>query len=307
MKASQLGSESAISILMKGPFGHGKTLAAATFALEGPIHISYWDKKKPIELEHFFYRVIKRPDLLDRIEIDVFSAVNANEFLELYIKFAKDCRYFAVINDSLTNMTSAAVNWHMNFSDNKKGPKKLRVIPDFDEYKAETSLVTQTLDICKKLPCHVIWTCHPVPSVRIEGSGSSMKITKVNPIVTYGSKVAGIAPGNFSEIYHFSKMNLWDQASGRNSTRYIVDTDAQGDDYAKSNIGLSAQMDITNVMFYELWKEQVKKLREEMKHAVEEYEASNVIPFTTIPVEEPDFNPFNQPTKKWNPITGNYE
>jgi len=261
MKASEISVDKNVSILMKGPWGFGKTLAAATFAVEGPIYLAYWDKKKPIELDHFFRRVINRPELQDRIEYDVYGASNANEFLNKLIGFVKDCRYFAIINDSITNMTSGAVNWSLAFRDNKKAKDKDKIMPDFDEYKVETSLVTQCLDICRTLPCHVIWTCHPVPSIKIEGSGSSMKVTKVNPIVTYGNKVASIVPGNFSEIYHFAKQSNWDSVTGTSRTRYIVSTDAIGDDFAKSNLGLTGEFEITNRLFYEVWKEQVLKLR----------------------------------------------
>ena len=302
MKASEMVVESQVSLLFKAPFGHGKTLAAATFALEGPIFLSYWDKKAPIELEHFFYKVIKRPDLLKRIEYEVYGASNANEYLNKLIEMSKDCRYFAIINDSVTQMTSGAVNWSLNFNDDRKGKSKRKIIPDFDEYKVETSLVTQALDICRTLPCHIIWTCHPVPSIRIEGSGASMKVTKINPIVTYGNKVAGIVPGNFSEIYHFSKVNNWDATTGKSSTRYIVDTDAVGDDFAKSNIGLTGQMDITGQMFYEVWKDKVSIHKQEVRDAITKEKEAPFNPFIkSIQAQEQESN------KKWNPDKGSYE
>lgn len=274
MKASDIVLDSNISMLMKGPWGHGKTIAAASFALDGPIYIAYWDKKKPIELITFFSK--HNPEILKRIEYDVYGAHNANEFLNKLISMSKDNRYFAFINDSVTNMTSGAVNWSLGFSNSKKKRSDLEgLTPSFDEYKVETSLVTQALDICRTLSCNIIWTCHPVPSIKIEGSGSTMKITKANPIVTYGSKVAGIVPGNFSEIYHFSKLSNWDGATGSSRTKYIVSVDAIGDDFAKSNIGLKNDFDITDQLFYSVWKEQVKQLQEEMKNEVETNKSPN--------------------------------
>lgn len=278
MKASDLILETQSSILMKGPFGHGKTLAAASFAVDGPIWIAYWDKKKPVELYHFFHHIIKRPELLKNIEYDIFSSHNAIDFLNRLFELQKDCRYFAIINDSVTSMTSGAVNWSLGFRSSKaKGKDK--IMPDFDEYKIETSMVTQSLDICKSLPCHVIWTAHPVPSIKIEGAGSAIKVTKTNPIVTYGSKVAGMVPGQFSEIYHFSKENVWNAETGKASVKYKVDTEALGDDFAKSNLGLKGEFDITNKLFYDIWKEKVQALREELKHDV---------------ANQPSFNPFEQ-------------
>jgi hypothetical protein len=283
MKASELTLDSQISILMKGSFGFGKTLAAATFAVEGPIHISYWDKKSPVELVHFFRNVIKRPELLKNIEIDIFGAYNANEYLNRYINFAKDCRYFALITDSVTTMTSGAVNWSLSFRDDRKNKDKLKVIPDFDEYKVETSLVTQALDICRTIPAHIIWTCHPVPSIKIEGSGAGIKVIKTNPIVTYGSKVAGIVPGQFSEIYHFSKKSNWNSNSGTNSIQYMVSTDSSAeDDFAKSNIGLKGEFDITDKLFYDVWRERVKKLQEETNDLKKIEDSKPVNPFTEL-------------------------
>jgi hypothetical protein len=207
-------------------------------------------------------------------------------------------------------MTSGAVNWSLNFRDNRKTKDKLNVIPDFDEYKVETSLVTQSLDICRSLPCHVIWTCHPVPSIKIEGSGANMKITKTNPIVTYGSKVAGIVPGNFSEIYHFSKISAWDSVAGKSSTKYIVDTDAIGDDFAKSNLGLTGQMDITNQMFYEVWKDKIRLFKEDLNNAIKEYDSKPVNPFVntqaSASTNTPSQTQENQ-NKKWNSEKGAYE
>lgn len=292
MKASDLILESQSSLLLKGPFGHGKTLAAATFALDGPIWIAYWDKKKPVELFHFFHHIIKRPDLLKNIEYDVYTSHNANEYLNKLFELARDCRYFATINDSVTNMTSGAVNWSLGFRPSKlKGKDK--IMPDFDEYKIETSLVTQALDICKALPCHTIWTCHPVPSIKIEGSGNSIKVTKANPIVTYGSKVAGIVPGNFSEIYHFSKLATWDSVTGKNSIRYLVDTEAVGDDFAKSNLGLKGQLDITGRLFYEVWRDAIKALKVEAENAIKTEAAKPINPFANSS-DSPD-----KPTNPW--------
>lgn len=295
-----------VSMLLKGTFGFGKTLAAATFAAEGPVYLAYWDKKKPLELEHFFRKIIKRPELLRNITYEIYGAHNANEFLNKLITFQKSFPYFAFINDSVTNMTAGAVNWSLGFRPSKNTGKD-KIMPDFDEYKVETSLVSQCLDLSRSLPAHNIWIAHPVPSVKIEGSGSSIKVTKVNPIVTYGSKVAGILPGQFSEIYHFSKLNNWDASTGKATTKYVVDTEAVGDDYAKSNIGLKAQMDITGVLFYEVWKEEVRKLKEEIND-LKKIEESKPIPFTNIiSYTANKANTPIQPEKKWNPQTGSYE
>lgn len=279
MKLDTLSMDSYTSFLLKGPWGFGKTIAAASFARSGPVWISYWDKKGPIELVQFYKRFA--PELLKNIEYEVYGAHNANEYLNQMFRLARDCRYAAIINDSITSMTAGAVNWSLGFRDNKKNKDKDKIMPDFDEYKVETSIVTQALDICRTLPCHVIWTCHPLPSLKVEGSGGSMKVSKVNSIVTYGSKVAGIIPGQFSEIYHFSKQSSWDGNAGKSHLRYLVSTEQIGDDYAKSNIGLNVEMDITDRLFYDVWKEEIKKLEVKLNEVkTQQEQPSN--PFQSI-------------------------
>jgi len=313
MKASSITVDRNLSLLFKSPWGHGKTLAAASFAIDGPVYLAYWDKKKPIELVNFFRRMGERGKrILDNIEYDVYGAHNANEFLNKLIDFSQNCRLFAFINDSATNMTSAAANWSLNFNVDRKDKNKIKILPDFDEYKVVTSLATQALDICRTLPCNVIWTCHPVSSIKIEGTGKTMKVSKVNPIVTYGNKAGDIIPGNFSEIYHFSKQSSWDSQSGKSSIKYLVSTEAIGDDFAKSNIGLSCELDITDKLFYEVWKEKVEQHRKELDNAIEQSNSTPFNPFIKSSNLEnqptTDVNqPTTQPTQKWNPEKGIYE
>lgn len=282
MKASQLSQDGNFSFLFKSSPGFGKTLAAASFAVEGPVYLSYWDKKSPIELKTFFTE--KRfgslaKKILDNIEYDVYDSSNAGEYLNKIIEFLTDCRYFAIINDSITFMTSGAVNWSLNFGKDKKIFKKLKdILPDWDEYKVETSLVSQCIDLSRKLPCHVIWTAHPLPQTKVEGSGTSMRVTKANSIVSYGSKVAGLIPGSFTEIYHFSQQSSW--ADGKTSKKYIVNTEAVGEEYAKSPLlgDFIKEFDITDKLFYHVWKELIDKSRgiEPKKELTQEEIASQV-------------------------------
>lgn len=278
MKLENLTASNYTSFLFKGPWGHGKTIAAASFAKLGTVFLAYFDKKGPIELVQYYKK--HDPSLLKNIEYEVYGANNANEYLNKIIQISNRCNYVAVITDSVTNMTSAAVNWSLSFRDDRKNKDKMKVLPDFDEYKVETSLVTQALDICKTLPAHIIWTCHPIPSLKMEGSGSSMRVSKVNNIVTYGSKVAGIIPGNFSEIYHFSKLSNWDQTAGKSSLKYLVSTEAIGDDYAKSNIGLNAEFDITDKVFYDVWKAEIDKMEVKQNEVKEQPKPNN--PFSNL-------------------------
>ncbi len=265
MKASNLSSVGTYSFLFKGPFGFGKTLAAASFALEGPVYLSYWDKKSPIELTTFFTK--KRfgalaEQILDNIEYDVYGSDNAGEYLNKIIEMQDKCKYFAIINDSITFMTSGAVNWSLNFGKSKRAMKNMKdVIPNFDEYKVETSLVSQCIDLSRNLPCHVIWTGHPLSGISVSGSGGSITVTKTNPITSYGTKVASLVPGSFTEIYHFSQRS--DFGEGKTSKKYIVSTEAIGDEFAKSPLlaDYIKEFEITDKLFYPVWKDLLDKSR----------------------------------------------
>lgn len=290
-KASSLRVDSFNNFLFKGGNGFGKTIAAATFAVLGPIWIAYFDKKKPVELlTHFTperYGKELAYKILDNITYEVYGAPNANEYLNKLMDFQKDCRYSAIITDSVTTLTASAVNWSLSFKDAKRQSSNELSFPDFDEYKVETSYVAQALDLCKALPCHNIWIAHPLPGIKIEGSGKSIKITKTNPIVTYGSKVAGMIPGAFTEIYHFAQESKYEQ--GAYSKRYIVHLDAVGDDYAKSPLlgDFVKELDITNKLFYNVWKETLGKRLERLENPPDKIETSN--PFAHRP--DPSINP----------------
>lgn len=266
-KASDMSIDSNFSFLFKSPPGMSKTCSAASAAIFGPVHLAFFDKNKPIELDKYFRHIVKRPELLDNITYDVYGSSNVNEYLNLIFEWAnKGCRYTTVITDSLTSLTSAAVNWSMGFRD-PKGPNKdinskmNQLIPDFDEYKVETSIVVQALDILMSLPVNVIWTAHPLPQTKIEGSGRNMTVTKTSSLVTYGSKVAGLVPGRFTEIYHFGKEI--DYSVNPSISRYICFTDSIGDDFARSALMLPKQFDITDRLFFECWKEQMEKFKGE--------------------------------------------
>ncbi len=294
MKASSINISGPTSFLLKGPYGYGKTLAAASFAIDGPVYIAYWDKKKPVELVTFFKKFGERGQrILDNIEYDVYGSSNANEYLNKVIDFTSNCKFTAFVTDSLTTLTSSVVNWSQGF--NAKGVKQKiqtenpqQLIPGFDEYKSETAMVAQALDLCRTLPCHIIWTAHPLPSTKIEGSGGSMKVSKSNSLVTYGSKVAGIVPGQFTEIYHFSQSTDYNVTPSR--IKYVVNTEAIGDEFAKSALGLPKELDITNQLFYDVWLKALNSNKESINEL-------------TTPIPET-----NQPTeKKWNSTKGVFE
>lgn len=255
--ASDIQPDKNISILFKSPPGYGKTLAAVSLALYGEVWLAYFDKKVPIEI--FTYLKERWPKVLDNIKYDTYTAATANKYINDLgnICEREQGRYIGLITDSVTNMTTAAVNWSMSFRGTKddipntiEGSQKM--IPGFDDYKVETSYAAQALDLTSGYPGFNIWTAHPLISLDMKG-GDSGKITSVSTkqsLVSYGNKVGQIIPGRFQEIYHF----------GRQMDKRIVWTDAVGDDYAKTSYrGMPKSLDITDKLFFEVWKAAVNK------------------------------------------------
>jgi hypothetical protein len=259
--ANSIQPDKNVSILMKSAPGFGKTIAACSFAIYGDVFLAYFDKRVPVELLAFFRK--HRPDLLKRIDYEVYGSSNANEYLNKLISFRNDCKYATIITDSVTSLSSAAVNWSMGFRDPKGGkadklnPKSPQLIPDWDEYKVETSLVTQALDISKSLPVFNIWTAHPLPQLSMSGSGPSMVITKTQSLVSYGNKVGALVPGQFTEIYHFGR---------KYDGSRIVLTDSSGEDFAKTSFNLPKELDITDKLFAEVWRDAVTESFKEVSN-----------------------------------------
>ncbi len=266
-QASDITPGDYTSFLFKGSAGFGKTLAAATFALAGPIYIAYFDKKNPIELTRFFSRFGETgKKILANISYDLYSSANPHEYLNHLMSLRTNNPYFAHVTDSVTTLTAAAVNWSQLFSSNGTSPVDSdpdKIIPGFDEYKVETSFVSKAIDACRLLNSHIIWIAHPLPSLKIEEAGATIRVTKTNPIVTYGSKVAGMIPPSFTEIYHFTQKQEWNPGQGNSSKRFIVALESLGDEFAKSPMlegtGIS-ELDITNRFFYEVWKKKVDEV-----------------------------------------------
>jgi len=96
-------------------------------------------------------------------------------------------------------------------------------------------------------------------------------------------------PGSFTEIYHFSQQQ--DYSGGKSNKKYIVNTEAIGDEYAKSPLlgDYVKDFDITDKLFYHVWKELIDKSRGiEPKRELTKEELENQVS-----------NPFNnQPNNK---------
>jgi hypothetical protein len=244
-----------IMVMLKGDNGSGKTVLAASFP--GPIKFFMFDGSKLDVVKMFF------PNRTD-IEYDIFGA-RATKFrdannqivqIKSLIQFAEEfnalmdyCPWATVVLDSFTSFSVTCVTFQLDVrsssADDKKNPLKSKgglVIPDFDEYKGETTLVTQSLDVSKVLPCHVIWTAHPLPKLETSGQGAGMRVTKSSSIAAYGAKTAAMAPSYFNEVWHLETRIDSSAPGGR---QRIVHTQSTGEQFAKTALPLPVAFDVT--------------------------------------------------------------
>jgi len=263
-----------LMLMLKGDNGSGKTVLAGSFP--GPIKFFMFDGSKLDILKRFY------PQRTD-IEYDIYGARETRfkdsfgqtihiksliQFAEEFNKLQDYCPWSTIVIDSFTSFSVTCVTFQLDVRSHTEGKatatsKGGLVIPDFDEYKGETTLVTQSLDVSKVLPCNVIWTVHPLPKLETSGQGNSMRVTKTTSIAAYGAKTAAMAPGYFNEVWHI-------EVRPGSSPQRIVHTQTIGTEFAKSALPLPANFDVTNKNAFN----EVKKYLEEYNIKLQEHIAS---------------------------------
>lgn len=239
-----------LMVMVKGDNGSGKTVVAGSFP--GPIKFFMFDGSKLDVLKLFF------PNRTD-IEYDVYGPRRIKfrdafgqviqvksllDFAKEYTELQDYCPWATVVVDSFTSFSVTCVTFSLDTRSNEESKKPQiskggLVIPDFDEYKGETTTVTQALDVSKVLPCHVIWTAHPLPKLETSGQGNSMRVTKASSIAAYGAKTAAMAPGYFNEVWH---LEVRPAAGVR---QRIIHTQSVGEQFAKTALPLPGEFDVT--------------------------------------------------------------
>lgn len=232
--------------------GNGKTVAAASFP--GPIKFYDFDgRMQPVKL---FYP--NRTDIeYDLVGIEEVRPNGAYPGCISFMQFAKEfenlqdrCPWGTVVVDSITALTATAVGFQLGIKSKEGKGKKLTSgiqVPSWDEFNGETSVVQQILDVAKVLPCHVIFTAHPVD--KSIDTGGTLK--KARSIAAYGTKTPSLVPIYFNEIYQFGIEPP--SAPNEPAQRFIL-TQPTGKDMAKTALPLPPRIDITNKPLYPILK-----------------------------------------------------
>jgi hypothetical protein len=260
--------------LWTGSHGSGKTVAIGS--MPGPILI--FDFDGGIEPLIDFYP--RRTDieyftvgLSDDTRHDV---IGIKKFAEMFEELQVNCPYGTVAIDSYTMYSTASVLYQMGHRDNAtlKRTKGGIAIPDWDEFKGETGLAVQIMEVAKIIPAHFIMTAHPVTKAQTTKQGGTTNevlasMIKATVLQTYGWKTTSFLPCYFREMYHF-----YSEASSQiaHGVKYFVQTVASGEVVAKSALGLPAKFEITKARMWPILndlikerKEQIEKIRREIK------------------------------------------
>ena len=239
--------------LFVGSQGTGKTIALASFP--GPMMIYDFDGRMA-PVKRFF------PNRRD-IEYKVVSAydappgrhdvINFRQFCDEFENLQSRCDYATVAIDSITSYTATVVRYQLN----KKGPSKGKKlagfieVPTWDEFNGETQAVVETIEIAKILPCHVIFTAHPVDKTEITKVQGEEVVTRKQSITAFGNKTPSFVPNYFDEIYNFIKE---DAGIGLDPRRFVI-TQAGEDVLCKTALPIPPRFESTGASFFKVLNE----------------------------------------------------
>jgi hypothetical protein len=257
--------------LFTGTHGSGKTVAIGS--MPGPILIFDFDGRiDPITL---FYP--------DRTDIEYFTVglsgkprgdvIGFLDFCERMERLQDRCDYGTVAIDSYTMYSTVAVLHQMGIRDEDtlKKTKGGLPIPDWDEFKGETGVAVQIMEIAKIIPAHFIMTAHPVSKAATTKQGGSTNETlasmvRTSTLATYGWKTVSILPSYFNEMYYFyTDVN---PQLGQISQRKIQTVSA-GEIVAKTALPLPATLDVTGKPFWGVMQAQVAEYTKKLEAARE--------------------------------------
>ena len=268
-KTSQIKLGGRFTGLFIGSQGTGKTCAAASFP--GPIMFYDFDgRMDPVKRffptrEDIEYKVVGAyPAPKGRYDV-----IDFKQFCEEFEALQDRCDYATVVIDSITSYTATVVRWQLNRKAKDKGKRLANFInvPTWDEFNGECQAVIETIELAKILPCHIIFTAHPVDKTEvIVGGAADGKdlVRKSQSITAFGNKTPSFVPNYFNEIYNFTK------ESAPGGLDYVVTTQASETTLCKTALPLPARMSIRNANFFKCINEKLKEHEVLLAESVEE-------------------------------------
>lgn len=250
--------------LLKGPTGYGKTIAATSYP--EPVYVFDFDSR--VDSIQSYYRGERKR----AIYFDTYGAFNLFRYLDelnglldtgtIKVDGQTIRPNTVVVADSISALSMASVDYQLaQVKEMAKKDKKIGkrtqggiIIPDWDEYKGETSVFSEVLGIVKALPkrhgIHSICTAHPIKSTSVgkDAQGKVSVSIKTSSIVSIGVKAGELVPTAFNEVYHFA---LIPSINAGQKGKRLVYTEGTADESAKTTLLLPTVFEWTDELFYD--------------------------------------------------------
>lgn len=233
-----------IMMLLIAKNGTGKTIQTASFRESGPGKIFDFDGRMDsvksvlpnADIEYDSYGVTDQTDP----ETKQLRIKSFDRFTKEFFDLTKNCPYKWISVDSITSLSTTVVNYQMTMkgADVKQTKGGIQV-PSWDEFNGEAMIISRLLDVAKILPCHVIFTAHPVTTADLaKAAKGEMGATK-DSILSFGIKAPGLIPGFFNEIYN---MEIEASVNANNPPQRVLHTRSSPGIIAKSTLPLPAKL-----------------------------------------------------------------
>jgi hypothetical protein len=112
-------------------------------------------------------------------------------------------------------------------------------VPSWDEFNGEAMIISRLLDVAKTLPCHVIFTAHPVTTADLVKAAKGEQGATKDSILSFGIKAPGLIPGYFNEIY---TMDIENSVNANLPPQRVLHTKSSPGVVAKSTLPLPGKL-----------------------------------------------------------------
>jgi hypothetical protein len=239
-------------ILLKGEPGLRKSTQALSFAKAGPQYWFSFDRK----MSGILIPAKKWGIDTSIIEYDDYDDWNKAALKLEQLQMNASKYKGGIILDSVTTMADAALRQTLKLkigTSRSSGAKAGKLVGgiavnEMEDYNAEAGAINEMMALLKDIN-----TFHKIPVILIahvfESGQKQGSTTSLRKIVTAGKAPAAKIPAVCTEVIHFNLKPGVIAGTGS----YVMITESNGDDFARTSIALPSQMEFTDEPLYEKW------------------------------------------------------